>query len=147
LENPMMIESWLFRGAMGGALIGVSASLMLILNGRVTGISGILNALMRKPDQTELPWRALFVVGLLLGGALMTAAFRQEPLPPSIGVALLAGALVGIGTRLANGCTSGHGVCGVSRMSIRSLVATATFITTGALAVLLTRGLSPVELP
>lgn len=142
-----MTESWLVRGALGGALIGVSASLMLILNGRITGISGILNALMRRPDQAELPWRGLFVVGLVLGGALMITAFEQKTLPPSIGVALLAGALVGVGTRLANGCTSGHGVCGLSRLSIRSLVATVTFIATGALAVLLTRGLSPVELP
>jgi uncharacterized membrane protein YedE/YeeE len=137
-----MIESWLLRGALGGALIGVSASLMLILNGRVTGISGILNALMRKPDTTELPWRALFVVGLLLGAALMMMAFEQEAVPPSTAVALLAGALVGVGTRLGNGCTSGHGVCGLSRLSVRSLAATVTFIATGALAVLATRGLS-----
>jgi len=137
-----MVETWYIRGAIGGALIGVSASLLLILNGRVTGISGIVNALMRKPEPGEHGWRVLFVAGLLLGGVVASAWFGHDAMPPSIVTALVAGALVGLGTRLGNGCTSGHGVCGVSRLSVRSLVATLTFISTGALAVLATRGLS-----
>jgi uncharacterized protein len=139
-------ESWLVRGAAGGALIGISASLMLLLNGRVTGISGIVNGLMRKPDATESPWRILFVVGLLLGGMLVMPVVGDAAGAPSLAVALVAGALVGAGTRLGSGCTSGHGVCGLSRLSVRSLAATVTFIATGALAVFALRALA-VEAP
>lgn len=137
-----MVEAWFIRGAIGGALVGVSASLLLVLNGRVTGVSGILNALMRKPERGEHGWRVLFVLGLLLGGVAASFWFGHDAVPPSITTALVAGALVGVGTRLGNGCTSGHGVCGISRLSVRSLVATLTFIATGALAVLASRGLS-----
>jgi uncharacterized protein len=135
-----MIDSWLVRGAVGGALIGLSASLMLVLNGRVTGISGILNGLMRPSEKAEAPWRALFVLGLIVGGALTLRALGSSATPPPLATALVAGALVGVGTRIGNGCTSGHGVCGLSRLSPRSLVATLTFIATGALAVLATGG-------
>ncbi|HEX2875886.1 MAG TPA: YeeE/YedE thiosulfate transporter family protein [Polyangiaceae bacterium] len=135
-----MIDSWLVRGAVGGALIGLSASLMLVLNGRVTGISGILNGLMRPSEKAEAGWRALFVLGLIVGGALTLRALGNDATPPPLATALLAGALVGVGTRIGNGCTSGHGVCGLSRLSPRSLAATLTFIATGALAVLATGG-------
>lgn len=135
-----MIDSWLVRGAVGGALIGLSASLMLVLNGRVTGISGILNGLMRPSEKAEAGWRALFVLGLIVGGALTLRALGNDATLPPLVTALLAGALVGVGTRIGNGCTSGHGVCGLSRLSPRSLAATLTFIATGALAVLATGG-------
>ncbi len=134
-----MSESWLIRGALGGAMIGLSASLMLVLNGRIAGISGILNGLLRKPQRGELAWRLLFVAGLLGGGALTLRLLGNEATPPGILTAVAAGALVGLGTRLGNGCTSGHGVCGLSRLSGRSLAATLTFIATGALTVLVTR--------
>jgi uncharacterized protein len=137
----MMMESWLVRGTLGGALIGLSASLLLILNGRVTGVSGILNGLMRPAERTELPWRALFVLGLVIGGAATLRVVGSASASPPFALALLAGGLVGVGTRLGNGCTSGHGVCGLSRLSPRSLAATLTFIATGALAVLVTRTL------
>jgi uncharacterized membrane protein YedE/YeeE len=137
-----MNEIWMARGAAGGAIIGISASLMLLLNGRVTGISGIVNGLMQKPDATETPWRALFIVGLVLGGVLVTPLFGDVAGAPSLAVAVVAGALVGAGTRLGNGCTSGHGVCGLSRLSVRSLAATVTFIATGALTVFAVRALS-----
>ena len=136
------------RGAVGGALIGISASLILVLNGRVTGISGVLNALMQPVRGVELVWRALFVAGLVAGGLLVSAL-----LPgggggePGLATAVVAGLLVGVGTRLGNGCTSGHGVCGLSRMSGRSLAATLTFITTGAIAVLAMRGLATGATP
>jgi uncharacterized membrane protein YedE/YeeE len=137
-----MDELWMMRGAVGGALIGVSASLVLAFSGRVTGISGIVNGLMQRTSAAEVTWRSLFVSGLVIGG-LIASVFvpgaYSDP-PPALGAAVLAGALVGVGTRLGNGCTSGHGVCGLSRMSPRSLVATLTFIATGALAVLAARG-------
>lgn len=138
-----MDETWMMRGAAGGALIGVSASVVLLLAGRVTGISGILNTLMQKADPAEHTWRALFVVGLLLGGLGASALLPAVSVTvPSLGVAIVAGVLVGVGTRLGNGCTSGHGVCGLSRFSVRSLAATLTFIATGALGVLVQRGLA-----
>lgn len=138
-----MDVTWMVRGAVGGALIGLSASLLLVLNGRVTGISGVLNALMQPVRGIELVWRALFVAGLVLGGLAATAVLPASGGgAPGLAVAVVAGVLVGVGTRLGNGCTSGHGVCGLSRMSGRSLAATLTFIATGALAVLATRGFS-----
>ena len=129
------------RAIEGGALIGVSASLMLAFNGRVTGISGIVGGLL-VPTTGDVAWRALFVAGLVLGGllalAVSPAAFSAGG--ASLGVVLLAGLLVGFGTRVGNGCTSGHGVCGVSRLSPRSAAATLTFIGAGALTVLATNG-------
>lgn len=136
-----MSESWLIRGALGGALLGASASLLLILNGRVSGISGIASALLRRPEAGEHPWRWLFMVGLVVSGTVGIPLLGNAGAPPGLLVALAAGLLVGVGTRLGNGCTSGHGVCGLSRLSPRSLAATLTFIATGALAVLATRGL------
>jgi uncharacterized membrane protein YedE/YeeE len=106
----------------------------------VAGISGIVGGLVH-PAPGDLGWRALFVGGLLFGGLLaalaLPAAFPAARV--SWATAALAGLLVGVGTRLANGCTSGHGVCGVSRLSLRSIAATATFIATGAVTVALTR--------
>jgi uncharacterized membrane protein YedE/YeeE len=132
------------RALQGGALIGVSASLMLALNGRVTGISGIVGGLLI-PKPGDIAWRALFVAGLLLGGVIALgvspAAFTPGVAAP--GVVALAGLLVGFGTRVGNGCTSGHGVCGISRLSPRSLAATVTFISAGAVTVFVTRGGAP----
>ncbi len=119
----------------GGALIGASASMLLLLNGQIAGISGILGGLVR-PQPNETSWRALFVVGLLVGGlallALRPSSFGASPV--SLPMAVVAGLFVGMGTRLGSGCTSGHGVCGLSRLSRRSLAATMTFMATGALA-------------
>ena len=118
----------------GGALIGISASALLLLNGRVAGISGILGGLVR-PRAEETSWRALFVAGLLVGG-LALLLFRPASFgvaPVSLPLAIVAGVFVGFGTRLGSGCTSGHGVCGISRFSGRSLAATMTFMATGAL--------------
>ncbi len=124
----------------GGALIGVSASMLLLLNGRVAGISGIVGGLMR-PRSDETSWRATFVAGLLAGG-LALLVFRPSSFaaaPVSIPVAVIAGLLVGFGTRIGRGCTSGHGVCGLSRLSGRSLAATITFVATGAMTVFVVR--------
>ncbi len=129
-----------WSATLGGVLIGLATALLLFMNGRIAGISGIIGGLFR-PSAAELPWRILFLSGLLVAPTLY-AAFR--PLPtitfhagPSM--LIVAGLLVGAGTRFAGGCTSGHGVCGVSRLSRRSLVATATFMAAGFVTVFVLR--------
>ena len=119
----------------GGAMIGASAALFLLLNGRIAGISGILGGLLAPPSR-ETGWRAAFVAGLVL--APFASAGLSGRLPPvtvgaSFPLLILAGLLVGFGARLGAGCTSGHGVCGLSRMSVRSAVAVATFMGVGFL--------------
>ncbi len=122
----------------GGALIGASASALLLLNGRIAGISGIFAGIL-VPKSGDVAWRVLFFAGLLTGGWLLARWFpgaiglSRQPLV----VTILAGLLVGFGTRLGGGCTSGHGVCGISRMSGRSFVATGTFMGFGVLAAIL----------
>ena len=115
----------------GGALIGLAATLLLWSHGRIAGISGIWAGLLRTGDGA---WRALFVAGLLVGGVVLwlahPAAFAA-PAGRSLGVLAVAGVLVGVGTRLSNGCTSGHGVCGLSRLSVRSAVAVVAFMSVG----------------
>ncbi len=120
---------------LGGVLIGLSALILLLFNGKVLGISGILGGALRQSMESKR-WRYLFLVGLLTGGFFM---FQVHPetfdfsLPRSPLALIVAGFLVGYGTRLGSGCTSGHGVCGVSRFSIRSIVATFIFILVGAI--------------
>lgn len=120
----------------GGALIGLSASLLMLSHGRVAGVSGILGRIVAPPPAAENPrWRWVFLIGMLLGGALLLLVHPTSfaPSPRSLPVVMLSGLLVGVGTRLGNGCTSGHGVCGLSRFSPRSLVATMAFMATGML--------------
>ncbi len=137
MENFTPIPSLL-----GGVLIGISASLLLIFDGKVAGISGILGGLL-KPVPGDTAWRGSFVGGLLVGGVLLqlflSDSFGESQV--SLGMVAAAGLLVGYGTRLGNGCTSGHGVCGNSRISPRSLAATITFILTGAITVYVSRHL------
>lgn len=121
----------------GGILIGLAAGAMLLLDGKIAGVSGIVAGLLR-PVTGDTLWRGCFITGLLAGGLLLRVldlAAYAFTLQRSPGAIVLAGLLVGFGTRLGNGCTSGHGVCGVSRLSPRSIIATLTFITTGALTV------------
>lgn len=121
--------------AAGGALIGLAAVTLLWLNGRIAGISGIMNGAFNKSLQ-ESGWRIAFLVGLVAGGLLfqsLAAAPLMERTNFPIWMTVVAGLLVGYGTRLGSGCTSGHGVCGVSRLSIRSIVATLTFVVIGML--------------
>jgi len=116
----------------GGVLIGLAAAMFLLLNGRIAGISGILGGLFR-PAHEDIAWRAAFLAGLLFAPALYALATRY-PVPTieaGYPLLLLAGALVGIGTRYGSGCTSGHGVCGLSRLSPRSLAATLAFMAAG----------------
>lgn len=129
---------------LGGVFIGVSATLLWAGLGRVAGISGIAGGLLRR-DPGETAWRVSFLVGLLGAGALLFAlspsGFRVDIQRSAVAM-IAAGLLVGFGTRLGSGCTSGHGVCGMSRLSLRSLAAVLTFMVTGALSVFLTRWLS-----
>jgi uncharacterized protein len=132
----------------GGALLGLSASGLLVLNGRVAGISGIVAGLVQ-PMRGEIAWRIAFVAGLLVGG-LVVAWLVPGSVVPRQGVAptalvAVAGLLVGTGTQLSGGCTSGHGVCGLSRFSVRSLVAVATFMATGALAAFFVQHVLPTS--
>jgi uncharacterized protein len=120
----------------GGILIGISASLMLLLSGRVTGVSGIVGGLLA-PARGELGWRSAFIGGLIAGGAILGVTlpeFFAGSVERSSAALVGAGLLVGFGTRLGSGCTSGHGVCGLSRGSLRSLAATGTFMATGMAA-------------
>ena len=122
----------------GGLLIGLSATFFLLLNGRIAGISNIVGGLFH-PRIGDVSWRWFFIVGLLAGGAtirvLYPLAFGQPKSSPI--VLALAGFLVGFGAGIGNGCTSGHGVCGLSRRSLRSLVATLVFMTTAMATVYL----------
>ena len=117
------------RALGGGVLIGLSASAMILFPGRIAGVSGILGGLM-PPRPGDAAWRVAFVLGLLL--APLVASLWRAPSPPGLSTNILllatAGALVGFGARLGSGCTSGHGVCGLARLSPRSLAATATFM-------------------
>ena len=116
----------------GGALIGAAASLLILFNGRIAGISGIVGGLLR-PDNGDKGWRIAFVAGL--AGAPWLYGLIADPPPIQIdagyGALIAAGLLVGVGTRYGSGCTSGHGVCGLSRLSLRSLVATLSFMAAG----------------
>ncbi len=129
------------QSLIGGALLGLGAALLLLLNGRVAGISGIFSGLLL-PARGEFAWRALFIAGVMCGG-LLVGRLRPElfnnSLPRSTIAVIAAGILVGFGSRLANGCTSGHGLCGVSRRSTRSLAATMTFVATGIATAFLIR--------
>jgi uncharacterized membrane protein YedE/YeeE len=124
----------------GGLVIGLAAAVLVLANGRIAGISGIFGGLLSLP-RNDIGWRFAFLAGLV--GAPVIASLVGMPATANIDAAwseiLVAGFLVGIGTRYASGCTSGHGVCGLSRGSIRSLVATATFMAAGFLTVFVQR--------
>jgi uncharacterized protein len=127
--------------AIGGALIGLAAALLMLSTGRIAGISGIVGGLIgwNVPDRD---WRIAFIVGLILAplsGSLVGYAVAEPQMPASWAVIVIAGLLVGFGTRLGGGCTSGHGVCGVARLSPRSLVATAVFMVVAIIVVAITR--------
>jgi uncharacterized protein len=126
----------------GGVIIGIAAAMFVLLNGRIAGISGVLGGLLR-PVRGDISWRAAFIAGLL-GAPLLYALFMELPrLQIDAGYAALvaAGLLVGVGTRYGSGCTSGHGVCGLSRLSPRSLLATAAFMLAGFVTVYIVRHL------
>lgn len=126
----------------GGILIGLSATILLAFNGRIAGISGMINGAIKfKPEEN---WRWLFIAGMLGGGSIYEYIFASEFTPKSsfAPVAMIVGGfLVGVGTRMGNGCTSGHGVCGLGRLSFRSLVAVFTFMIAAIITVFITHHL------
>ncbi len=127
----------MMNALIGGALIGIAVSIMLLFVGRVTGISGILGGLLNF-ETTDKKWRIFFLLGMLFGGLLLRnydqdQFFKIETKALTIDF-VIAGFLVGFGTLLGNGCTSGHGVCGISRLSLRSIFATVLFISSGILS-------------
>ena len=127
----------------GGVLIGIAAAMLVLLNGRIAGVSGIVGALFR-PAAGEVAWRVAFVLGLLLAPVAAFVLLGRQPFPRidgGFGTLLVAGLLVGIGTSYGSGCTSGHGVCGLSRLSPRSLVATIAFMAAGMATVFIVRHL------
>jgi uncharacterized membrane protein YedE/YeeE len=132
-----------FSALIGGALIGLAASIFLLTHGRVAGISGLFGGMLRRGAEGR-GTRFAFVAGLVAGGLLLRlvypAAFDSAWMAP-LPLALVAGLVVGFGTQLGSGCTSGHGVCGLSRLSIRSLVATCTFMMAGGVTVFVTQHL------
>jgi uncharacterized membrane protein YedE/YeeE len=126
----------------GGVLIGVAASMFALLNGRIAGISGVLGGLLH-PSKGDIAWRAVFVLGLVAAPAVywLFTAYPEPTIDAGWTALVLAGLLVGIGTRYGSGCTSGHGVCGLSRLSPRSLVATLAFMGAGFATVFVIRHL------
>jgi uncharacterized membrane protein YedE/YeeE len=124
----------------GGALIGIAATVLVLANGRIAGVSGILGGLLR-PSAGDVAWRLAFVAGLVAAPLAYVAYAALPPMAIDAGYPLLvaAGLAVGIGTRYAGGCTSGHGVCGLSRLSPRSLVATLAFMAAGFATVFIAR--------
>jgi uncharacterized membrane protein YedE/YeeE len=127
--------------AIGGALIGMAAVLLMVLIGRISGISGIVGGLL-STDAHDRSWRIAFLAGLVmapLAGSLTGYALTAPSLSASWPVIIAGGLLVGFGTRMASGCTSGHGVCGIARLSPRSIVATAVFMATAVAVVAVTR--------
>lgn len=132
-------DQYMTDSILGGMLIGLAVSMMLLFNGKVTGISGILGGIINHKTSDKL-WRITFLVGLLFGGALLrffgnSSAFQITTQASNTDY-VIAGLLVGFGTLLGNGCTSGHGVCGISRFSPRSILATVLFIFSGVLSVI-----------
>lgn len=126
----------------GGILIGIAAAMLVLLNGRIAGISGIVGGLLA-PRRADIAWRLAFVAGLL-AAPLLVGVLGQNPVPridAGFGTLVVAGLLVGVGTSYGSGCTSGHGVCGLSRLSPRSLVATAAFMLAGIATVFVVRHL------
>jgi len=130
------MDSAILAPIIGGVLIGLGASALMLFNGKIAGVSGIFGGLLH-PKAGDFAWRAAFVAGIIVGGFVL---FLLRPdmfgvgVERSLPVVVLGGLLVGFGARLGSGCTSGHGVCGIARLGPRSIVATLTFIATGAVA-------------
>ena len=133
----MITEFTPFAGLIGGALIGLSAVLLMAGAGRIAGCSGIFRSMLTLNFDGDFIWRGLFVVGLV-GGTALTRPFAANAAVialPTLGMAIIGGLLVGFGTALSHGCTSGHGICGIARFSLRGIVATLTFMVVAIITV------------
>ena len=135
----MIEQDWIW-GFAGGLMIGGAAALFLLVNGRIMGASGILGGLVDRSGWGNAAERLAFVAGLVLVPGVLALAFwpgLSTNITPNMAAVVAAGLLVGVGTRLANGCTSGHGVCGISRLSLRGIVATVFYLLAGGISVVL----------
>jgi uncharacterized membrane protein YedE/YeeE len=135
-----MEQDWIW-GLVGGLVIGTAAAVYLLANGRVMGASGILGGLVDGSGRATWAERASFIAGVVLMPILFVPLYDEVDthLTPNLAVVIAAGLLVGLGTRIANGCTSGHGVCGISRLSLRGMVATVFYILAGGITIVLFR--------
>jgi uncharacterized membrane protein YedE/YeeE len=138
----MIASEWIW-GFAGGLMIGCAASLYLLVNGRIMGASGIIGDLIDRSARSDAVERLAFLTGLVLVPALLLPLLRGTAthLTPNLVVMVAGGLLVGLGTRLANGCTSGHGVCGISRLSLRGIVATLFYLLAGGVVMAVGRHL------
>jgi uncharacterized membrane protein YedE/YeeE len=130
-----------FSALAGGVIIGISVSLLLLCNGRIAGVSGILNGVFNAP-KNDISWRVMFLAGLILGAFIFQGILPNfNSLRQNYPISLLAlgGFMVGLGSRMANGCISGHGICGIANLSIRSIVATSIFMISGMISVYMVR--------
>ena len=144
LKGIRQMEIDWIRGLLGGLLIGLAGAVLLLGNGRIMGASGILGGLIDGSGKSNWAERLVFVIGVIVAPAVMvsiTALPAETYLTSDLGIVICAGLLVGLGTRIANGCTSGHGVCGISRLSLRGLVATVIYILAGGVSLALLRHL------
>ena len=132
----------LLNSLFGGILIGIAAIIIFLTNGRIMGISGILGNLMTLKETDQIYWRIAFLLGVLIGPLIFTILFKEikSEMVANTTFLMISGFLVGLGTSLGNGCTSGHGICGLSRFSIRSIVATLVFVISGMITVYLING-------
>ena len=132
----------LLNSLMGGILIGIAATIIFFVNGRIMGISGILGNLITTKKTDQKFWRIIFILGVLIGPLIFILLFKEikSEMVANTTLLIISGFLVGLGTSLGNGCTSGHGICGLSRFSIRSIVATLVFVISGMITVYLING-------
>ena len=131
-----------YASLIGGVIIGLAALLLMLTHGRVMGVSGILGGIVMPSDKSDIRWRVLFVIGMLAGPFAVIHLLDRpvDIMPAASGMILpVAGFIVGLGTAIGSGCTSGHGVCGLARLSSRSLVAVGAFMATGIATVFLVR--------
>ena len=128
-----------YHSLFGGVLIGVSAIFLMFLNGRILGISGILSDIINNQKVFKIDWKLIFIFGVLLGPIIYQTFFGKfnSEIVANTPLLIISGLLVGIGTSIGNGCTSGHGICGISRLSFRSILATFTFVFFGMFTVFL----------
>tara|TARA_B100000676_G_scaffold49603_1_gene48628 strand:+ start:1191 stop:1625 length:435 start_codon:yes stop_codon:yes gene_type:complete len=142
VQNIDWANFTLLNSLFGGILIGIAAIIIFLTNGRIMGISGILGNLMTLKETDQIYWRIAFLLGVLIGPLIFTILFKEikSEMVANTTFLIISGFLVGLGTSLGNGCTSGHGICGLSRFSIRSIVATLVFVISGMITVYLISG-------
>tara|TARA_Y100001934_G_scaffold274071_1_gene365477 strand:+ start:763 stop:1197 length:435 start_codon:yes stop_codon:yes gene_type:complete len=142
VQNIDWANFTLLNSLFGGILIGIAAIIIFLTNGRIMGISGILGNLITLKEIDQIYWRIAFLLGVLIGPLIFTILFKEikSEMVANTTFLIISGFLVGLGTSLGNGCTSGHGICGLSRFSIRSIVATLVFVISGMITVYLISG-------